>query len=71
MTNQYLNLAKNSSLAIGVAFPDLYSVSQTIFNQSGQAVQVIALMMGTYLIMSLIISAVMNAINDRLRIVER
>jgi general L-amino acid transport system permease protein len=71
MTNQYLNLAKNSSLAIGVAFPDLYSVSQTIFNQSGQAVQVIALMMGTYLIMSLVISAVMNAINARLRIVER
>ncbi len=71
MTNQYLNLAKNSSLAIGVAFPDLYSISQTIFNQSGQAVQVIALMMGTYLIMSLSISAVMNAINARLRIVER
>ena len=71
MTNQYLNLAKNSSLAIGVAFPDLYSVSQTIFNQSGQAVQVIALMMGTYLIMSLIISAVMNVINARLQIVER
>ena len=71
MTNQYLNLAKNSSLAIGVAFPDLYSVSQTIFNQSGQAVQMIALMMGTYLIMSLIISAVMNAINARLRIVDR
>lgn len=71
MTNQYLNLAKNSSLAIGVAFPDLYSVSQTIFNQSGQAVQMIALMMGTYLIMSLIISAVMNAINTRLQIVDR
>jgi general L-amino acid transport system permease protein len=71
MTNQYLNLAKNSSLAIGVAFPDLYSVSQTIFNQSGQAVQVIALMMGTYLILSLIISAVMNGINARLKIVER
>jgi general L-amino acid transport system permease protein len=71
MTNQYLNLAKNSSLAIGVAFPDLYSVSQTIFNQSGQAVQVIAMMMGTYLIMSLIISGVMNAVNARLRIVER
>jgi general L-amino acid transport system permease protein len=71
MTNQYLNLAKNSSLAIGVAFPDLYSVSQTIFNQSGQAVQVIALMMGTYLIMSLIISAVMNTLNARLQIVER
>ena len=71
MTNQYLNLAKNSSLAIGVAFPDLYSVSQTIFNQSGQAVQMIALMMGTYLIMSWSIAAAMNAINARLRIVDR
>jgi general L-amino acid transport system permease protein len=71
LTNQYLNLAKNSSLAIGVGFADLYQVSQTIFNQSGQAVQVIALMMGTYLIMSLVIAAVMNIANARLRIVER
>jgi general L-amino acid transport system permease protein len=70
-TNQYLNLAKNSSLAIGVGYPDLYSISQTIFNQSGQAVQVIAMMMGTYLALSLIISAGMNFINARLRIKER
>jgi general L-amino acid transport system permease protein len=70
-TNQYLNLAKNSSLAIGVGYPDLYSVSQTIFNQSGQAVQVIAMMMGTYLALSLIISAGMNFINARLKIRER
>jgi len=69
--NQYLNLAKNSSLAIGVGYPDLYAVSNTIFNQSGQAVQVIALVMGTYLVMSLLISAFMNFINARLRIVER
>ena len=70
-TNQYLNLAKNSSLAIGVGYPDLYSISQTIFNQSGQAVQVIAMMMGTYLALSLIISAGMNFINARLKIKER
>ena len=70
-TNQYLNLAKNSSLAIGVGYPDLYSISQTIFNQSGQAVQVIAMMMGTYLALSLIISAGMNFINARLKIRER
>jgi general L-amino acid transport system permease protein len=69
--NQYLNLAKNSSLAIGVGYPDLYAVSNTIFNQSGQAVQVIALVMGTYLVMSLLISAFMNFINARLKIVER
>ncbi len=71
ITNQYLNLAKNSSLAIGVGYPDLYAISQTIFNQSGQAVQVIALMMATYLILSLAISALMNLINARLRIPER
>jgi general L-amino acid transport system permease protein len=71
LTNQYLNLAKNSSLAIGVGFPDLYNVTQTIFNQSGQAVQMIALMMTTYLVISLAISAVMNFLNQRLLIVER
>jgi general L-amino acid transport system permease protein len=71
LTNQYLNLAKNSSLAVGVGFPDLYNVSSTIFNQSGQAVQVISLMMITYLLMSLLISVVMNALNARLKIPER
>ncbi|MGD8620690.1 MAG: ABC transporter permease subunit [Anaerolineales bacterium] len=71
LTNQYLNLAKNSSLAVGVGYPDLYNVSSTIFNQSGQAVQVITLMMTTYLLISLLISAIMNAINARLKIVER
>lgn len=71
LTNQFLNLAKNSSLAVGVGFPDLYNISSTIFNQSGQAVQVIALMMGTYLLMSLLISAVMNFANNRLKIRER
>lgn len=71
LTNQFLNLAKNSSLAVGVGFPDLYNISSTIFNQSGQAVQVITLMMGTYLLMSLLISAVMNFANDQLEIRER
>jgi general L-amino acid transport system permease protein len=71
LTNQYLNLAKNSSLAIGVGYPDLYAISNTIFNQSGRAVQVIAMIMATYLVMSLSISAVMNFINRRIQIVER
>ncbi len=71
LTNQYLNLAKNSSLAVGVGFPDLYNISSTIFNQSGQAVQVISLMMATYLTMSLLISAIMNFANARLKIQER
>jgi len=70
-TNQFLNLAKNSSLAIGIGFPDLYAVSHIIFSQSGQAVQVIALVMATYLSISLLISFVMNALNARLRIPGR
>lgn len=68
LINQYLNLAKNSSLAIGVAYLDLYAVSQTIFNQSGQTVQVIALLMATYLGLSLLISLLMNWVNRRMRI---
>jgi general L-amino acid transport system permease protein len=71
LTNQYLSLSKNSSLAVGVGFPDLYNISSTIFNQSGQAVQVISLMMITYLVMSLLISAIMNFLNARLKIQER
>lgn len=71
LINQYLNLAKNSSLAIGIGYLDLYAVSQIIFNQSGQAVQVIALLMATYLIMSLVISVVMNWANRRLAIPGR
>lgn len=71
LINQYLNLTKNSSLAIAVAYPDLFNISQTIGNQTGQNIQVIALVMGTYLIMSLIISALMNFVNRRMQIVER
>jgi general L-amino acid transport system permease protein len=71
LINQYLNLAKNSSLAIGIGYLDLYAVSQIIFNQSGQAVQVIALLMVTYLLMSLLISLAMNFVNRRLAIPGR
>lgn len=71
LVNQYLNLAKNSSLAFGIGYLDLYAVSQIIFNQSGQAVQVIALLMATYLLMSLLISVVMNWFNRRMAIPGR
>jgi len=71
LTNQYLNLAKNSSLAIAVAYPDLFSVGRGIFNQTGQTIQVIAMMMATYLLMSLIISALMNRVNAQFKLVER
>lgn len=71
MTNQYLNLTKNSSLGIVVSFPDLFFVTTTINNQSGRAVQVIAIMMGCYLIVSLITSLLANLYNARIRLVER
>jgi|GEM_PF-26603 len=71
LTNQYLNLAKNSSLAIAVGYADLFAVANTTFNQSGQSVQVILLMMATYLALSLTISVIMNFINSRVKIKER
>jgi len=71
LINQYLNLAKNSSLAFGIGYLDVYAVSQIIFNQSGQAVQVIALLMGTYLALSLLISLLMNWVNRRMEIPGR
>lgn len=71
LTNQYLNLTKNSSLAIAVAYPDLFFVGGGIFNMTGQTIQVIGMMMGTYLLMSLAISAIMNLLNSRFKLVER
>jgi general L-amino acid transport system permease protein len=70
LTNQYLNLTKNSSLAIAVGYPDLFSVSRTIFNQSGATVQMFVLIMATYLALSLLTSAFMNWYNRRVALVE-
>ena len=69
--NQYLNLAKNTSLAVAVAYPDIVAVGTTVFNQTGRSVQVILLWMGFYLTVSLSISAVVNFYNRRMRLVER
>ncbi|NJK80995.1 MAG: ABC transporter permease subunit [Chloroflexaceae bacterium] len=70
-TNEYLNLTKNSSLAIAIAYPDLFNVSRTILNQTGQAVSVIGLIMVSYLTISLVTSLLMNLYNRRVRLVER
>lgn len=70
MANQYLNLAKNSSLAIAIGFADVFQVSQTIANQSGHAVPIIMLIMGIYLAMSLSISGIINWFNARMRIIR-
>jgi general L-amino acid transport system permease protein len=66
LTSQYLNLAKNSSLAIAVGYPDIYATASTTFNQTGRAVEVMVLLMSTYLVMSLLISLVMNFWNQYL-----
>ncbi len=71
LTSQYLNLMKNSSLAIAVGYPDLVAVTNTILNQSGRVVQVVALVMLSYLSVSLAISALLNWYNRRVALVER
>ncbi len=71
MTSQYLNLTKNSSLAVAIAFPDLVSVGNTVLNQSGFAVQVILVFMASYLTLSLSISAFLNWYNKKVALVER
>ena len=67
LTNQYLNLTKNSSLAVAVAYPELVSVGRTLINNAGNAIPVFLLIMATYLAMSLVISVVMNALNRRVQ----
>jgi general L-amino acid transport system permease protein len=69
--NQYLNLSKNSSLAIAVAYSDLVLVTTTIMNQSGQSVTGMAMILITYLIVSLTIATVMSAVNRRFQLVTR
>ena len=71
LTSQYLNLTKNSSLAVAIAYPDLVSVGGTILNQTGQAVEIIAIWMTVYLTLSLLTSAFMNWYNQRVALVER
>ncbi len=64
-TNQFLNLIKNSSLAVAIGYPDLVSVGNTTMNQTGKAFECLAVMMSVYLLLSLIISAAMNHFNRR------
>jgi len=72
LTSQYLNLLKNSSLAAAIAYPELVSVfAGTVLNQTGQAVEVIGITMGVYLLISLSISLLMNWYNQKMRLVER
>ena len=71
LTSQYLNLTKNSSLAVAIAYPDIVSVGGTVLNQTGQAIEVIAIWMIVYLSISLITSLLMNWYNRSIALVER
>jgi len=71
LTNQYLNLTKNSSLAVAIGYPDVVSIANTTLNQSGRAVECIAIIMLVYLCTSLGTSALMNWYNKRVAIMER
>ena len=72
LTNQYLNLTKNSSLAVFIGYPDLVQIfTGTVLNQTGQAVEVVMITMAVYLSISLITSTAMNWYNSRIALVER
>jgi general L-amino acid transport system permease protein len=71
MTSQYLNVTKNSSLAVAIGYPDIVSVANTTLNQTGQAIEGIAIIMAAYLTVSLSISFFMNWYNKRIALVER
>lgn len=71
LTSQFLNLTKNSSLAVAVGFADIVSVGGTILNQTGQAVEVVAIWLVIYLSLSLLTALVMNWFNAKMALVER
>ena len=72
LTSQYLNLTKNSTLAVAIGYPDLVQVfTGTVLNQTGQAVEVVAITMLVYLTISLTTSLAMNIYNRRVALVER
>ncbi|MBB6260100.1 general L-amino acid transport system permease protein [Paenochrobactrum gallinarii] len=71
LSSQYLNLTKNSSLAIAIGYPDLVAVGGTILNQTGQSIEVVAIWMVIYLGISLLTSGFMNWFNAKMALVER
>ena len=71
LNSQYISLAKNSALAVAVGYADLYSVAETTLNQTGRALEVFLLLLGAYLVIDLLISLVMNGLNQLVQIRER
>jgi len=71
LNSEFMNLAKNSSLAFAVAYPELYSVANTTFNQTGRPIEVFLILMATYLIINLVITLGMNTLNKTVQFKER
>lgn len=71
MNSEYMNLTKNTSLAFAIAFPEMYSVATTTYNQTGRPVEVFVVLMATYLILCLLITLVMNLLNQTVQFKER
>ena len=71
LNSQYISLAKNSSLAVACGYTDLYSVAETTLNQTGRAVEVVLILLGAYLVIDLVISALMSRLNRLVQMRER
>jgi general L-amino acid transport system permease protein len=71
LTNQFLNLTKNSSLAVAIGYPDVVSIANTALNQTGRAVECIALVMAVYLATSLVTALLMHHYNRRAAIAQQ
>lgn len=71
LNSQYISLSKNSSLAVAIGYPDLYAVAETTLNQTGRGIEVFLLLLLIYLMLDLVISVVMNAIDRLVRLQER
>ena len=71
LTSEFLNLIKNSSLAIAIGYSDIYAIGNTIFNNTGKPIEVILLLMMVYLIINLIVSLIMNRFNALVQLRER
>jgi general L-amino acid transport system permease protein len=71
LTSQYLNLTKNSSLAVAIGYPDLYAIGGTVLNQTGQAIEVVVVFMVVYLGISVLTSLFMNWFNTKMALKER
>ena len=72
LTSQYLNIIKSSTLGAAVAYPEIVQIfAGTVLNQSGRAIEVIALVMGVFLVINLAVSAVMNWYNRKILLTDR